>query len=103
MHGAVTDYITGKAIEDAGLDVWETAPSGLYERQDAGQEDYNLRRRFRTGRDGRYINCYCLRPTRHRWAIGKVDKVAGSPSVEAGAYTSQCQCEWIAKYRYIDL
>ncbi len=39
MHGAMTGYITGQALEGAELDVWETAPSGLYEQQDAGQED----------------------------------------------------------------
>lgn len=62
MHGTITDYVTGKAIEGAELDVWHTAPNGLYEQQDENQVEFNLRGRFTTGKDGRY-NFYCLRPT----------------------------------------
>ncbi|KAK5017502.1 hypothetical protein LTR60_001907 [Cryomyces antarcticus] len=62
MHGTVTDYLTGKPIEGAELDVWHTAPNGLYEQQDPDQVDMNLRGRFTTGKDGKY-NFYCLRPT----------------------------------------
>ena len=62
IHGTVTDCMTGKPIEGAELDVWHTAPNGLYEQQDEGQVDYNLRGRFTTGKDGRYA-FYCLRPT----------------------------------------
>ena len=62
MHGTVTDYVTGEPIEGAELDVWHTAPNGLYEQQDENQVDFNLRGRFVTGKDGRY-NLYCLRPT----------------------------------------
>ncbi|KAI9690070.1 MAG: hypothetical protein M1820_010048 [Bogoriella megaspora] len=62
MHGTVTDHITGKPIEDAELDVWHTAPNGLYEQQDPNQVDYNLRGRFTTGKDGKY-SFVCLRPT----------------------------------------
>jgi len=61
MHGQVTDYITGKPIEGAVLDIWHTAPNGLYEQQDPEQPDYNLRGRFTTGADGNY-SLYCLRP-----------------------------------------
>ncbi|PVH93206.1 aromatic compound dioxygenase [Periconia macrospinosa] len=61
MHGTVTDFKTGKPIEGAVLDVWHTAPNGLYEQQDPDQEDMNLRGRFTTGKDGKY-NFYCLRP-----------------------------------------
>jgi catechol 1,2-dioxygenase len=61
MHGTVTDFKTGQPIEGALLDVWHTAPNGLYEQQDPGQEDMNLRGRFTTGKDGKY-NFYCLRP-----------------------------------------
>ncbi|KAK3044476.1 hypothetical protein LTS18_001192, partial [Coniosporium uncinatum] len=49
MHGQVTDYITGKPVEGAVLDIWHTAPNGLYEQQDPEQPDYNLRGRFTTG------------------------------------------------------
>ena len=62
MYGQVTDFSTGKPIENAELDVWHTAPNGLYEQQDPDQVDYNLRGRFTTGKDGKYA-FYCLRPT----------------------------------------
>ena len=62
MHGTVTDCLTGEPIEGAEMDVWHTAPNGLYEQQDESQVDFNLRGRFSTGKDGRY-NFYCLRPT----------------------------------------
>ncbi|KAF1958249.1 aromatic compound dioxygenase [Byssothecium circinans] len=61
MHGTVTDFKTGKPVEGAVLDVWHTAPNGLYEQQDPEQEDMNLRGRFTTGKDGKY-SFYCLRP-----------------------------------------
>lgn len=62
MHGTVVDYRTNAPVEAAELDVWHTAPNGLYEQQDADQVDFNLRGRFTTGKDGRY-RFYCLRPT----------------------------------------
>ena len=62
LHGTVKDYLTGESIEGAELDVWHTAPNGLYEQQDPNQVEYNLRGRFTTGKDGRY-SFYCLRPT----------------------------------------
>ncbi|EMC98531.1 hypothetical protein BAUCODRAFT_429138 [Baudoinia panamericana UAMH 10762] len=62
MHGKVLDYHTSKPIENAELDVWHTAPNGLYEQQDPNQVDMNLRGRFTTGADGTY-SFYCLRPT----------------------------------------
>lgn len=62
MHGRVTDYLTGEPIEGAELDIWHTAPNGLYEQQDPDQVDYNLRGRFTTSKDGKY-GFYCLRPT----------------------------------------
>ena len=62
MHGNVTDFTTGKPINGAELDVWHTAPNGLYEQQDPNQPDMNLRGRFLTAEDGKY-SFYCLRPT----------------------------------------
>lgn len=62
MHGMVTDFTTGKPIEGAELDIWHTAPNGLYEQQDPEQPDMNLRGRFHTADDGKY-SLYCLRPT----------------------------------------
>ena len=61
MHGTITDFKTGAPIENAVIDVWHTAPNGLYEQQDPSQPDMNLRGRFTTGKDGKY-NFYCLRP-----------------------------------------
>lgn len=62
LFGTVTDYTTGKPIENAEIDVWHTAPNGLYEQQDDSQPDMNLRGRFSTGKDGKF-NFYALRPT----------------------------------------
>ncbi|KAI0603355.1 Intradiol ring-cleavage dioxygenase [Biscogniauxia sp. FL1348] len=49
-------------IAGATVDVWLAGPNGLYEQQDAGQPDMNLRGRFRTDAGGRYA-LRCLRPT----------------------------------------
>lgn len=62
MHGTVVSSSTGKPVEGAELDIWHTAPNGLYEQQDDEQPDMNLRGRFVTGKDGKYA-LYCLRPT----------------------------------------
>ncbi|MBB4956067.1 catechol 1,2-dioxygenase [Agrobacterium vitis] len=51
FKGRVTD-IGGKPIEQAKLDVWQASPVGLYENQDASQDDFNLRGVFRTAPDG---------------------------------------------------
>ncbi|KAK3692811.1 Intradiol ring-cleavage dioxygenase [Podospora appendiculata] len=61
-------YLTGRVLTPSGMpipnavvDVWHTAPNGLYEQQDPSQPDMNLRGRFRTDADGRYA-LYALRP-----------------------------------------
>ena len=46
--------VDGKPIKDAILNIWETAPNGLYEQQDPNEPDYNLRGQFRTDAEGRY-------------------------------------------------
>ncbi|KAF2229806.1 catechol 1,2-dioxygenase 1 [Viridothelium virens] len=78
MHGTVLDHTTGIPVEGAELDVWHTAPNGLYEQQDPDQPDYNLRGRFTTGKDGKY-QFVCLRPTSypipHDGAGGKLLKL----------------------------
>jgi len=53
VSGRVLDA-DGKPIEGAILHVWQTAPNGLYDVQDAQAPDFNLRGRFRTGSDGVY-------------------------------------------------
>jgi hydroxyquinol 1,2-dioxygenase len=53
----VTGRVTttgGKPIKGAVLDVWQTAPNGLYDVQDPHQPGMNLRGKFRTGADGRF-------------------------------------------------
>ena len=52
FSGSVADS-AGKPIEGAVLDVWQTAPNGLYDIQEP-EKGQNLRGRFRTGADGRY-------------------------------------------------
>lgn len=61
-------YVTGRVLSSSGapiegaiVDVWHTAPNGLYEQQDKSQPDMNFRGRFATGGDGRYA-FYALRP-----------------------------------------
>lgn len=52
MRGRVTDT-EGNPIEGALLDIWETAPNGLYDIQEP-EKGTNMRGRFRTGPDGSY-------------------------------------------------
>jgi catechol 1,2-dioxygenase len=56
--------LDGQPIEGAIVNVWETAPNGLYEQQDPNQPDYNLRGAFRTDKEGRYA-FRGLRPTEY--------------------------------------
>ena len=42
----------GNAVENAVVDVWQASPIGLYENQDPGQPDMNLRGRFHTDANG---------------------------------------------------
>ena len=44
----------GTPIAGAKLDVWQASPVGLYENQDPGQDEFNLRGVFRTDEDGRF-------------------------------------------------
>jgi catechol 1,2-dioxygenase len=44
----------GQPLPGALLDVWQTNQAGLYEHEDPSQPDWNLRRRFAAGEDGRY-------------------------------------------------
>jgi catechol 1,2-dioxygenase len=43
----------GNPIEGLEVDIWHCSAAGLYENQDDGQPDMNLRGKFRTGADGR--------------------------------------------------
>jgi catechol 1,2-dioxygenase len=61
-------YITGRVLSSSGapiqgaiVEVWQSAPNGLYEQQDESQPEMNLRGRFATDADGHYA-FYALRP-----------------------------------------
>jgi protocatechuate 3,4-dioxygenase beta subunit len=45
---------SGRPIEGVEVDVWQSSPVGMYENQDDGQADMNLRGKFVTGADGRF-------------------------------------------------
>lgn len=51
--GVVQD-IEGNPIEGAKLDIWQTAPNGLYSSQDEEQDTYSFHGIQTTGADGRY-------------------------------------------------
>lgn len=53
VSGTVSDT-AGRPIEGATVDVWQASPIGLYENQDPGQEEMNLRGRFQTDARGRF-------------------------------------------------
>jgi hydroxyquinol 1,2-dioxygenase len=53
VEGTVTG-LDGAPIEGAEVDVWQTAPNGLYDVQDPGQTPMNLRGVFTTDADGRF-------------------------------------------------
>jgi catechol 1,2-dioxygenase len=44
----------GRPVEGAEIDIWQSSPKGLYENQDPGQADMNLRGTFRTSADGSF-------------------------------------------------
>jgi hydroxyquinol 1,2-dioxygenase len=44
----------GRAVEGAEIDIWQSSPAGLYENQDPGQADMNLRGCFKTDADGSF-------------------------------------------------
>ncbi|HKR89322.1 MAG TPA: dioxygenase [Phenylobacterium sp.] len=53
MTGRIVDP-NGEPIAGAEVDVWQSAPNGLYENQDSEQADMNLRGKFTTDADGRF-------------------------------------------------
>jgi catechol 1,2-dioxygenase len=61
IHGVVRDA-RGAPVEGARIDVWQTAPNGLYDIQDAEAPRGHLRGAFITGADGRY-EVRTIRPT----------------------------------------
>lgn len=53
VEGTVTGA-DGKPLAGAEIDVWETAPNGLYEQQDPDQPEMNLRGKFTSDANGYY-------------------------------------------------
>ncbi|MDK9607575.1 catechol 1,2-dioxygenase [Lelliottia wanjuensis] len=53
LHGTITD-LHGKPVAGAIVDIWHANTLGGYSFFDASQSEYNLRRRVKTGADGRY-------------------------------------------------
>jgi len=53
MDGA-SKFVKGDAIAGAEVDVWQSAPSGLYENQDPSQAEMNLRGTFTTDAAGAF-------------------------------------------------
>jgi len=53
VRGRVKDT-QGNPIPEAELDVWQTAPNGLYDVQDPDQPEFNLRAKVRTDANGAY-------------------------------------------------
>ncbi len=52
-EGTISDT-KGNPIEGAKLDIWQTAPNGLYSSQDDEQETYSFHGLMTVGADGRY-------------------------------------------------
>ncbi|MBX2880432.1 MAG: hypothetical protein KTR32_10895 [Granulosicoccus sp.] len=53
VNGTILDT-SGNPIANATLDVWQTAPNGLYSSQDPDQDTFSFHALFTTGDDGRY-------------------------------------------------
>lgn len=53
VQGKVTDT-NGNPIGGAALDIWQTAPNGLYSSQDDEQDEYSFHAMFTTEADGEY-------------------------------------------------
>lgn len=53
VDGIVKD-LQGKPIAGATLDIWQTAPNGLYSSQDPEQDTFSFHAIFTTGADGHY-------------------------------------------------
>ncbi|KAH7134576.1 Intradiol ring-cleavage dioxygenase [Dactylonectria estremocensis] len=62
LYGTITCADTGKPLPNASVEVWQASTNGLYEQQDADQQDCNLRGKFITDDQGRF-SFYCLKPT----------------------------------------
>jgi catechol 1,2-dioxygenase len=79
VTGRVSDVTTGSPLAGATLDVWQAATNGLYENQDKGQPEYNLRGRFQADESGTF-ELMALLPTPYPvpvdGPVGELIKVA---------------------------
>jgi len=56
VQGTILDGVTGRSIPGATVNVWQTAPNGLYSSQDDHVDQYNFHGNFScTGEDGKYF------------------------------------------------
>jgi len=53
VRGQVRDE-SGEPVGHAKMDIWQTAPNGLYSSQDPDQDTYSFHAEIETGADGRY-------------------------------------------------
>src|SRR5262249_41892133 len=70
----------GAPVADARIEVWQTAPTGLYDVQDPSQPRGNLRGTFVTGSDGRYAFRTLLPssyPIPHDGPVGQLLRAVG--------------------------
>jgi len=79
VHGRVTGA-GGTPVADALIDVWQTAPNGLYDVQDPAQPAMNMRGRFRSDADGGFA--FRTTPSRpytipHDGPVGKLLNATG--------------------------
>lgn len=94
VHGQVRST-DGTPLASAVLDVWHTAPNGLYDVQDTDQPRGNLRGKFRTDEQGRYrfhtlrpvdypvpddgpVGCLLTATGRHPWRAAHIHVIASA-------------------------
>ncbi len=89
LHGEVKDT-EGRPVANAIVDIWHANTLGNYSFFDPGQSEYNLRRRIRTGADGRY-SVRSIMPFRLRlpagWPNPETAGQTGSPRQPSGAHS----------------
>jgi protocatechuate 3,4-dioxygenase beta subunit len=99
IRGLVTDT-EGEPLDGATLDIWQGNSNGLYDIQDPGQPEFNLRGVFRTDPDGGYW-FRTIRPVsypvpvdgpvgdllrasgRHNWRAAHVHAIVSAPGYQA--------------------
>jgi hydroxyquinol 1,2-dioxygenase len=79
VEGHVRD-LNGNTIADATIDIWQTAPNGMYSSQDPDQNIHSFHALMTTGKDGRYAFT-TVRPVEYTvpndGPVGKILDAAG--------------------------